>query len=337
MPNQIRVRTASGWQDLIYPGPAGPTGAQGPAGSTGATGAQGPTGPAGAPGAAGQGVPTGGSTGQVLAKASPGDYVTQWVTPTQPIATDPIWDAKGDLVAATGADAAARIPVGADGQILYVSSPQPTGLAWGNAPAGIPAGGPNGYVLTKVSAVDYSVGWVAPPATVAYAATTPLLIVGTTAETNLFDLQVAAGAMSTNKTIRTVVLGSFDCAGLSVANTYTLRIYFGGTKYLEWALPTVPASAAAMVRPWDFVFYIMNKGVANQQKMTGHFIWENGLSTPTNPAVGEGTTANALITRIFGATMAVDTSVAQNVRVTMQPSTSNNVKCQFDGANLVIT
>jgi Collagen triple helix repeat (20 copies) len=68
-------------------GPTGATGATGATGSAGATGATGPTGPkgdtgdAGATGAAGPGVPTGGSTGQVLAKNSGTDYDTGWTTP----------------------------------------------------------------------------------------------------------------------------------------------------------------------------------------------------------------------------------------------------------------
>lgn len=55
-------------------GDTGDTGPAGPTGSTGATGATGPQGPAG------QGVPTGGTTGQVLAKASGTNYDTVWTT-----------------------------------------------------------------------------------------------------------------------------------------------------------------------------------------------------------------------------------------------------------------
>ena len=66
-------------------GPAGPAGADGAPGATGATGPQGPEGPkgdtgaTGATGPAGPGVPTGGVTGQVLAKKSGTDYDTEWV------------------------------------------------------------------------------------------------------------------------------------------------------------------------------------------------------------------------------------------------------------------
>ena len=45
-------------------------------------GADGATGPAGPAGAAGQGVPAGGSTGQVLTKVSGTDYDTTWATPS---------------------------------------------------------------------------------------------------------------------------------------------------------------------------------------------------------------------------------------------------------------
>lgn len=58
----------------VASGTVGPAGAQGPAGAAGATGATGATGPAG------QGVPVGGSTGQVLSKVSGTDYDTTWST-----------------------------------------------------------------------------------------------------------------------------------------------------------------------------------------------------------------------------------------------------------------
>lgn len=43
------------------------------------------------------------------------------------IATDPIWDAAGDLVQATGADAAARLAIGASGSVLTSTG---TAAAW---------------------------------------------------------------------------------------------------------------------------------------------------------------------------------------------------------------
>lgn len=69
-------------------GPEGPAGPQGETGATGATGPQGPQGETGATGAtgpqgpAGVGVPSGGSTGDVLRKDSTTDYDTYWDTLT---------------------------------------------------------------------------------------------------------------------------------------------------------------------------------------------------------------------------------------------------------------
>lgn len=82
-------------------GPAGPEGTPGKsayqtwldAGNTGTEeeflsdlygdiGPEGPQGPPGPEGEMGKGVPTGGTTNQVLAKASDSDYDTKWITPT---------------------------------------------------------------------------------------------------------------------------------------------------------------------------------------------------------------------------------------------------------------
>lgn len=71
------------------PGPTGATGAtgpQGPEGPPGPTGPQGPQGTAGADGAQGApgvGVPSGGTAGQVLAKADGEDYNTEWIDPPE--------------------------------------------------------------------------------------------------------------------------------------------------------------------------------------------------------------------------------------------------------------
>ena len=63
-------------------GPTGPQGPQGPTGATGATGATGPQGPQGEQGEqgpAGIGVPSGGTTNQILAKTDNLDYNTRWM------------------------------------------------------------------------------------------------------------------------------------------------------------------------------------------------------------------------------------------------------------------
>ena len=46
------------------------------------------------------------------------------------VATDTIWDAKGDLAVGTGADTAQKLTVGSDGKTIVADSTQTTGLAW---------------------------------------------------------------------------------------------------------------------------------------------------------------------------------------------------------------
>ena len=77
----------------------------------------------------------GGTTGQVLAKASGTDLDFSWVAQDDSNAIqNAIVDAKGDLIAATAADTPARLAVGTNGQILTADSTAATGLAWA-APA----------------------------------------------------------------------------------------------------------------------------------------------------------------------------------------------------------
>lgn len=101
----------------------------------------------------------GGTTGQLLSKASGTDLDYAWVDPstgditgvtagtgisgggtsgtvtvTNSMAT--AIDAKGDLIAGTGADAFARLAVGTNGQTLVADSTAATGLAWATASSG---------------------------------------------------------------------------------------------------------------------------------------------------------------------------------------------------------
>jgi hypothetical protein len=78
----------------------------------------------------------GGTTGQVLSKASNADMDFTWVTSDDANAIqNSIVDAKGDLIAATANDTPARLAVGTNGHVLTADSTAATGLAWA-APAG---------------------------------------------------------------------------------------------------------------------------------------------------------------------------------------------------------
>ena len=82
-------------------------------------------------------VPSGGTTAQILAKASDTDGDTEWIDApsggsgggSSPTTT------KGDLIV-RGMSADGRLPVGTDGQIPYADSGETLGIRWGDAPSG---------------------------------------------------------------------------------------------------------------------------------------------------------------------------------------------------------
>ena len=77
----------------------------------------------------------GGTTGQVLSKATNTDMDFTWVAQDDSNAIqNAIVDAKGDLISATAADTPARLAVGTNGYVLTADSAEATGLKWA-APA----------------------------------------------------------------------------------------------------------------------------------------------------------------------------------------------------------
>lgn len=90
----------------------------------------------------------GGTTGQVLAKASGTDLDFSWVAQDDSNAIqNAIVDAKGDLISATAADTPARLAVGTNGQVLMADSAMSTGLKWATPAAG---------ALTKISSASFT-------------------------------------------------------------------------------------------------------------------------------------------------------------------------------------
>ena len=109
----------------------------------------------------------GGTTGQILSKATNADMDFTWITNDQGDITGvtagtgisgggtsgtvtitnsmaTAIDAKGDLIGGTGADSFARLPIGTNGQVLTADSAEATGMKWAATAAG-------GKVLQVVS------------------------------------------------------------------------------------------------------------------------------------------------------------------------------------------
>lgn len=95
----------------------------------------------------------GGTTNQVLAKNSNTDMDFKWVADASGIPAT-IFDAKGDLIAASAADTAARLPVGTNGQVLTADSAESTGLKWATASSSSGLTFINKTTFTGVSSVS---------------------------------------------------------------------------------------------------------------------------------------------------------------------------------------
>ncbi len=147
----------------------------------------------------------GGTTGQILSKATNTDMDFTWVSDATGIPAT-IFDAKGDLIVASAADTAARLAVGTNGHVLTADSAATNGIKWAAA-----AGG--GKVLQVVSA------------------TTTTLTANST--TTLADTTLTATITPTLSTSKILVLvnqnGLLRSAG-SAENALTLKLFRGATE-----------------------------------------------------------------------------------------------------------
>ena len=92
----------------------------------------------------------GGTTGQVLSKATNTDMDFTWVAQDDSNAIqNAIIDAKGDLIVGTAADTPARLAIGTNGYILTADSAESAGMKWAAASGG-------GSGLTLIDEVPYT-------------------------------------------------------------------------------------------------------------------------------------------------------------------------------------
>lgn len=145
-------------------------------------------------GSTGPGVPAGGSTGQVLAKASTGDFLTTWIDPPtgggtgggadgknpefQKTATHIQWRLVGsstwiDLVPLSDITGADGKPVELQVSATHIQWRVVGTASWTNLIAlsalkgtdgqGVPTGGTSGQILSKTSSTDFASQWIAVP------------------------------------------------------------------------------------------------------------------------------------------------------------------------------
>ena len=173
----------------------------------------------------------GGTTGQVLSKASGTDLDFTW-TNADPLT---ILDAKGDLISATAADTPARLAVGTNGQVLTADSTAATGIKWAT-PA---SGGKVLQVVFASTSTQVVVASTTPTDSGLTASITPsatsskILVIYNQA---LFAERAAVGVAGAIRLLRgsTVIqdLGSAKSINIATATNVALANMYGAT-YLD--------------------------------------------------------------------------------------------------------
>lgn len=74
------------------------------------------------------------------------------------VATDTLWDAKGDLAVGTGADTASRLAVGSNGQVLTADSAEATGVKWASVSGTGDVVGPASSTDARLALFDSTTG-----------------------------------------------------------------------------------------------------------------------------------------------------------------------------------
>ena len=154
----------------------------------------------------------GGTTGQILSKASNTDLDYTWIANDQgditevsagtgisvasgtgpvPVVTNTVattFDAKGDLVVGTGADTFAKLTVGTNGHILVADSAQSTGVKWA-APTSSSANSDSAEVTTSqtTTSTSYTDLSTAGPAVTVTTGTKALVIITSRIQPDTID------------------------------------------------------------------------------------------------------------------------------------------------------
>ena len=145
------------------------------------------------------------------------------------VATDPVWDAKGDIAGGTGLDAATRLAVGTNAQVLTADSAEATGMKWatpesvatdpiwdtkGDLAAGTGADassrlsvGTDAQVLTADSAEATGMKWATPTPTPVEFPYTTAFFVGSSQLQNFSIIDNLSGYNS-NLNLESIYIGS---------------------------------------------------------------------------------------------------------------------------------
>lgn len=200
----------------------------------------------------------GGTTGQILSKATNTDLDFTWVTNGGIQST--IVDAKGDIIAATAADTVSRLAVGANDTVLTADSSTATGLKWATPASGgmtlLTSGSLTGSSVTTASLSQSYINLFV--ILRAFNVTTDASAVlmrcnGVTASNSYIDFQSSgSGALTYNSTSMTLVGNIHHNVAANMAiiqipdytNTSTMKQFLINTIAKDTSAPSTSAATA---------------------------------------------------------------------------------------------
>ena len=251
-----------------------------------------------------------GSSGQV--RSTNGSGTLSWATAgSGAVATDSIWDAKGDLAGGTGANTAARLAVGTNGQVLTADSAEATGLKWAAAGAG-------DMILASIQTVTGKKTFGSA------GAVGKLAIAGTTSGETILDATAAAsGTLMLPAATDTLV-------GKATTDTFTNKTYdtagTGNSFSINGVAATANTGTGAVVRATSPTFVTPTLGAAAATSLTlssntGLKVADTNASHFLTIAPGTNLTADRTFTLTTGdAARTLDISAA-NVTISSDAAT----------------
>jgi trimeric autotransporter adhesin len=205
------------------------------------------------------------------------------------IATDPIWNAKGDLAVGTTTATAQRLGVGSNGQVLTADSSQATGLKWAAA-----TGGASGQTFLNVRTVAVDSTAVAGD-----------LILVNAAANNVTITLPAAPTLGQSVTVQRLdAPGSFNCtivaAGMTIQGDVNATItaqfygatftYNGGTAWTVSSTIVMGGSSGgggSYATPAIVLGTVASSGVATTSIRSDSTIVAFDATNPAASAVGD--------------------------------------------------